>query len=323
MKVFHAVAFILVAITGSLMVSLAMPGVSRADAKSDQAGEATIAAAAHKLAAEYAAYLGDANKKVNDECSYFTDDPAPEVTPDIVLAALRRDYSQDPRIDAYVKWQFLSALPEKLSDPQELQLRRIYASQRLTFSRPGLSSQDQALLLQMGGQHRQDVEPVNEQFSAAVDEALREGNSELQYRNELAKRLTPSHDVLLAELADAYDRASHGISAETVAKKFQDDLSVWMSGTPDRDDEMQLAGVIHRMRMNIQQNVSTRFLPYYATELSTGKGESQKMHTEQAKFFSVKELFAIENHLIRGTKFDEAGADTVDKVASDKPAAGN
>ena len=78
-------------------------------------GPVQIASAA--LLKEYQTVMKDKKGEgLREKCDYFTQNKVEGLTPELILAAIEKPSSPDPRADAYVKWQLLSGVGPKFPD---------------------------------------------------------------------------------------------------------------------------------------------------------------------------------------------------------------
>ena len=182
---------------------------------------------AQELVKEAAASMKEAGpNKLHDKSDLFGETPPPEATPDAILAALEKQQSSDPRVDAYVKWQLLSGV--KAAFPDELAARAVNAYRRAPepFAHPGLERGKLTSLLYKVGMMKKDrMDEVNKGFSDSVDKITADNLYILAYRKALYARLPLTGDSVMAGLDDVSLRVRRGLDAndhwETVAGSIQ------------------------------------------------------------------------------------------------------
>src|SRR5215208_1183158 len=76
--------------------------------------KAAVDGAVDALRKEFAAAQKDPKAPLRTQADFFADKKPADLTPEAVLTALEQPVPGDPRAAAYVRWQLMSALPEKL-----------------------------------------------------------------------------------------------------------------------------------------------------------------------------------------------------------------
>src|SRR5690242_17033506 len=144
---------------------------------------------------------------LREKCDYFSQNKTEGITPEVILAALEKSISADPRADAYVKWQLLSGVEGKF--PEELKARalRVYKmAQFLPFDHPGKNHADLQRKLQRIGIHNADAEvPINKDMVEAINQFRLAAEPILSYRDELYARMPGGFETLQMGLSDIYD----------------------------------------------------------------------------------------------------------------------
>jgi hypothetical protein len=215
------------------------------------------------LKREYAAHVKDPeHDKLRTDASYFKKDAA-TVPPDAVLATIEKPIpgvpAGDARQAAYIKWQLLSALPEKLDDEHARRLLKIYDRAPLPAARYGSSKQEQKELDRLipGARKEDDVKLTSALEQQAAKAALPD-RPILALREELYRRLPLGRDKLVAGMTDAKARLDLAADKETLAALLAEDLTKWTT-TPkvDRGQVREVVEVFGKLRM-------VQSPPYYA-----------------------------------------------------------
>jgi hypothetical protein len=241
----------------------AEPAASTPDPKALARAEVTVLdAAVADLKKEYAAPLKDPqSSKLRAQSSYFVDHPV-RLAPESLLDALERPLGDDPRCVAYVRWQLLSAAPEKF-DPKHLKrVLAVYEKAPAPLPRFGLSPDDKNKLDALVLKSKRDDDAA---LSTRLEERVRQGAEAnkpiLAYRDELYARLPEGYESLVAGLRDARERtaaAAGGGAYDAHAARVVKDAQAWaQSGSADPDQCARLSEIVARLRF-------VRSEPYYA-----------------------------------------------------------
>src|SRR5438045_2517767 len=96
------------------VVWVACPGpIARAEGREAKA-QTSIQAGVAALVKEIETYLKDPKQgKLRDACDYFKENPSADVTQEQVVGVLEKSVGRNDLVNAYVKWQVLSAVPGK------------------------------------------------------------------------------------------------------------------------------------------------------------------------------------------------------------------
>jgi hypothetical protein len=191
--------------------------------------ESPLAPAIAELSKEVAEHVrtGDAPKRLASD--YFNEHPLPDVTAEQVITAIAQvPRNSDPRVQAYVQWQLLSALPETLDGRSASALLKLYQSAPQPIMRPGLELQEQQRLKRIAAQAGQESESeLSTQFTKAVDEVAAKNRFILNNRDELFARLPKTYDTLAAGFDDAMVRLETGADAEEHAEVVVEAVRAW------------------------------------------------------------------------------------------------
>src|SRR5881227_1730799 len=115
----------------------AEPAVSKPVATQKAKPGMAVNAAVAALVKEYQAYAKDPKASpLREKSNYFIENPAPDATPELVVKALESSVGGGSGAggEAYVKWQLLSAVPDKF--PEELVKRAIAVYRRTPAPSP-------------------------------------------------------------------------------------------------------------------------------------------------------------------------------------------
>lgn len=233
------------------------------DAKALARAEATVLDnAIAELKKEYAAHLKDPRASaLRAQASYFVDHPV-QLSAESVLDSIDRVAGDDPRGVAYVKWQLLSAAPEKFEGKLLKRALGLYDKAPAPPARFGLSADDQAKLEVMLLKSKQGEDSA---LSVMLEERVKqeaEANKPvLAYRSALYARLPVGYESLVAGFRDALERtqaAAGGGAYDAHAGQVVKDALAWAQGG-DADPEQcgRLAETVARLRF-------VRSNPYYA-----------------------------------------------------------
>jgi hypothetical protein len=246
--------------------SVPAPAADRAktrDAKALAKAEATVLeAAVTDLKKEYAAYVKDADtSRLRTQCTYFLDNPV-QLSVESLLDFLERPLGDDPCGVAYIKWQLLSAAPEKFDVKLLPRVLSAYEKAPAPPQRFGVSAEDRAKLDALLLKARKEEDAV---LSAKLDDRVqREAEASrpiLAYRDALYARLPEGFDSLVAGFRDAHERtlaAAGGGAYDDHAQRVVKDALAWaQSGAADPDQCARLIEIVAGLRF-------VRSPPYYA-----------------------------------------------------------
>jgi hypothetical protein len=158
--------------------------------------------------------------------------------------------SGDPRLQGYVKWQLLSALPEALDEKLAPKFLAAYRAAPPPAPRPGISQiERQQLDRAVQGKKGSEEGELQSQFDAAVSKN-RQGNQPiLAYRNELYRKLPKALDTFAASLDDAYERFHADADAKPLLKDLDRDVRGWAVGgkSPSSQSMLALARAVRKL----------------------------------------------------------------------------
>jgi hypothetical protein len=185
-------------------------------------------AAIEILTREYQEFLRrPSSSALRTQSSYFREHPAPELPPDAIVAALLQPRG-DPRLQAYIKWQLLSGLPDLLDDKLAAELFDAYRASPAPIGRPGISQlQRQQLDQRVRGRPEAEKSEIELELDAAVSRNDQENRFILAYRDALYQKLPRTIETFAAALADAQQRFEAAADAKSLLKDFDRDVRSW------------------------------------------------------------------------------------------------
>jgi hypothetical protein len=199
---------------------------------------------------------------LRDKCDYFSQNKTEGITPEVILAALEKPVSTDPRAEAYVKWQLLSGIEGKF--PEELKARalRVYKNaQFLPYDHPGKNHADLQRKLQRIGIHNSDAEvPINKDMVEAINQFRLAIEPMLSYRDELYARMPGGFEALQMGLSDIYDRVSHGAPTTEFYTTVAATVRSWALASSDADHMRQFGGALMKIHSLVKDDKNK---PYY------------------------------------------------------------
>jgi hypothetical protein len=225
-------------------------GLSAGAAPATKPAASPVAPAIAALLKEYQASLKDKKGEgLREKCDYFLTNKPDDVTPEVILAALEKPVSTDPRADAYVKRQLLSGIPGKFPDTLSARALKVYKAAPMLRPHPGLNHTDLERRLGRIGILKENAEAgINKDFGEAIS-AYRLGiDPILDYRDELYSRQTASFDVLVAALADVYDRVTHGAPTNDFWATVSASIRAWAISAGDPGRIRQLSAALLKLR---------------------------------------------------------------------------
>lgn len=174
---------------------------------------------------EFELFLRKPSSSVRTSSDYFKGKS--DIAPDAITAALQGE-GPDPRVSAYVKWQLLSGLPDRLDGDVARQVLHAYHAAPAPLMRPGVSNADRQKLDQLlAGVKQGDEGPIVEQFEAAVNEVRRGNTPILAYRDELYRRLPKNFDTFAVALDDLQQRQNASAEGKETVKLLIKDMRDW------------------------------------------------------------------------------------------------
>ncbi|HEY0008355.1 MAG TPA: hypothetical protein VGB55_06505 [Tepidisphaeraceae bacterium] len=197
--------------------------------KSDKAGvPPALSAAIETLGNEFEASAKNPSATpLRTNSDYFAAD-AKGIAADALLDALGKRLHKDPRADAYIKWQLLSAQFGVFEGDNVKTALNLYRRAPRPPARLGSSPEEQsALSSQIKGLRKEQVAEANAKWSEQVERQMQISASALKFRNELYARLPRTPDLFQAALNDADERIQLGYDAGGALKIITGDIRSW------------------------------------------------------------------------------------------------
>lgn len=191
------------------------------------------------LSTEFFTVMRDPEKPIRIECDYFKQHPCPDVTPASVLAIVERRIApttnpDDVGLQSYVKWQLLSAVPDRFEVSLTTRAVQAYRRSPRLMYRPGVSVDDQRELEQLARGRMDDAaETIEHNIEARIGRFNKYNGPILKLRGALYKRLPVRYESIAAGVDDAFERVACGIEeSETrpLIERLADDAREWMKG---------------------------------------------------------------------------------------------
>jgi hypothetical protein len=252
------------------------------------AHSAALQSAIAELTREIQAALRSGKEPPRQQSDYFESKGTSDLPPELVIAALRRPNigGSDPRVQAYVKWQLLSALPAELDDKAAADLVQAYRDAPSPGPRLGMEKHSRDELDRLIRNARQDdVDQLTERFDEMAATAAKENELMLSYRAALFAKLPPSYDAIAAGFEDLAQRIDMGIEPADQAKAVLKAVETWASGTtsPSAEQLREVAGALKQLEKTegrefyskLRWSDSTRKLSYSKSRESMSGVSSQ------------------------------------------------
>lgn len=223
-----------------------------------------IADAVKALLAEFAE-AQQANRTYTRQRPDFFDNAAERPTAEQVWRALEARHAPDPRADAYVKWQLLSALPPgPTDDPAEMRrIAGLLGRAPAPALHPLLEPRHRTQLESMAARLRPGSEDeANDRLRELSENAMKYNLPVFYYREALTDRIPPSAGRFVLAFEDLAERAKLGWSADRYRQKLLTDIRNWASspGTSARDIET-VVQAIARLRGVQSEEMPSRLRP--------------------------------------------------------------
>ena len=185
-------------------------GAKPAVAAPSPAAMAALAKASAELVKEATAEFAKPEPKLREKSDYFSASPSAEITTDAMLATLEKPQSPDPKIDAYVRWQLLSAAIKPFEGDQIAKAIALFRKLPEPVDHPGLRRDKLQSAVEKVGK---DKKNTGEQFTTQVKEQAEKvkiANKHIVLlRNDLFLRLPVNNETLLAGLDEISVRLKH------------------------------------------------------------------------------------------------------------------
>ncbi len=192
------------------------------------------------LTAEYEPLLKDQKSAAAGTTRLASDyfkDKKVTVTQDEMLATLNKKLNKDPRIDAYIKWQIISAQSGEFDEAHLKEAARLYQRpMHLPPSRPGSAPREQQeLKAHINRLNKDDVAAANDQWKQLVAFHMLQYRPMLSYREELYARLPKMPDVINLAMQDMNSRIDDGYSIKEFLNQVMSDARATAAGMKPND----------------------------------------------------------------------------------------
>ena len=196
-------------------------------AKPEKAGPPpALSAAITALGTEFEAALKDPAAVMRTKADYFSTPPA-GVDAKTLIDTLGKRLHKDPRADAYIKWQLLSAQTGLFDDDAAKHALALYRRAPKPPMRLGSSNQEQSsLAAQINKLKKDDVPQANAQWNQQLLQQAKSACA-LQYRDELYARLPRTPELFQAAFSDASDRIQAGYEVTPLLTMLTGDVRGW------------------------------------------------------------------------------------------------
>lgn len=232
-----------------LAVASGAAWAQRGEKPATSPGDAELKAAVATLVAEAEKYLDDPKAELPRSKSDFFAAGAAAIDEATLLEALGARQSRHRPVDAYVKWQLLSAIPGQFAEANVKRALQAYRRAPTPALVPGATPQERQQMDQLLQSIRQeDIAGVNEQWAARVAPVHRENDLVLRYRDHLFTRLPPSQPAFEAALADAYERVQAGIHPQRFMETVTAAIGSWSVNGASAAEMRSLAGTLAKLR---------------------------------------------------------------------------
>ena len=253
----------------ALILAALVLGAAPAAAQDDPA-RAAVESAVAALQQEVAAMQSPDDLRA--ESDYFkTGDgeaDAGDVTPEIVVEALNSRLHQAPAVDAYLKYQLLSGVPDKFPDELARPAVQAYQNAPAPIPQPGMDPQERQQMqrliqgLDQAGAKRADTE-----FQTYAEQQTQGNEQIVAYRDALYAKLPVSGPMLAAGLQDIYERSNAGIRSNNLVRLVISDAKAWAVGGAPRGDVAEVA----RQMMQLEEYDA----PQYVDGVEFKKGAAE------------------------------------------------
>lgn len=160
-------------------------------------------------------------------------------TADQLWRALDTKHSPNPRADAYVKWQLLSALPATLDEKSVKRLAALYQRAPAGVVNPAVEPRTRSEIESMGSRLRPGSEDqANDKLRDVTDKAFESNRPVFSYREALIERLPMSAGKYVLAFEEIAARAKLGWGSEAMRDNALADIRSWSVSAPA--NELQL-----------------------------------------------------------------------------------
>jgi hypothetical protein len=228
----------------------AKPAPAAADA--GKKAMAAVQAAVQSLTKELTAHEKDPKTPLREKSNYFTENPSPDVTPEVLLQAMVSKIRPDATGDSYIKWQLLSGAPGKFDAKLAPTAADALMKAARPLPRPGISADDRRQLdpLLRNVQTNDDAAAINKKLDDLVTAWEEKNKPVLAYRDELYAKLPTGPATLLARLQDGAQRGEAGIDSNIMMKGVVDDIAQWSSHDAPAKDCLTMADQVQSILLD-------------------------------------------------------------------------
>jgi hypothetical protein len=188
-------------------------------------------------------------RAIRSQSNYFTASDAEDIPQAVLLDAMEKPVSRDPRIASYVGWQLLSAVPDGFDEAQAGRAVAIYRDAPNLLPRPGISEADRAQLDEwVKGATRQNAYDLSKQLESWVARNEAINRFPLAYRDEWIRKLPVNQASLTARLEDLFERFQAGVERQVMQEALVSDIEAFARDSRAAKRELEsLAETIDRM----------------------------------------------------------------------------
>jgi hypothetical protein len=237
-----------------------------------------------------AAFKNKGARPPRSSSDYFSG-KSPGIEPEGLLAVLTRQLSQDPRIDAYIKFQLLSAVEKFDAAHAKPAINALIAAPAL-LPLPGVGTKENQIWDRKSmNVKKEDIGKVNEELRTQRDAVDAINAPMIEYRNALKDKIT-TDDAMKAKLLQARveelsQRAAAGYDTFSMWKDLATAIQTW-SATASKKDVSQMVAFL--------QDYSKRSAPSVYKELrwSSPSARTQKAYWyDQPAILNEKRMSAL------------------------------
>jgi hypothetical protein len=224
--------------------------VARAAEGKEAKAQTSIQAGVAALVKEVETYVKDPKSgKLRDACDYFKENPSADVTQEQVVGVLERNVGRGDLVNAYVKWQVLSAVPGKFDVKLAGRALSAYRNAPRPTPRPGMTASEQRSLQRVVQKMNEEkMGEINDQMTEAVSR-WREGNRPITaYRDALFQRLPAALVTFEAGFADALQRADAGMESRVHLEALVSAIKSWAAGDVKPNELAAVAQMANRAK---------------------------------------------------------------------------
>jgi phosphoenolpyruvate carboxylase len=186
---------------------------------------------------------------LREQSNFFTPVTAESISAETLLEAMAEPIDRDPRLQSYVKWQLLSAVPNGFQGKSVIKALVIYRKAPDFYPRPGISDEDRARLDEMlKGASKDDLYGLTKALEADVAKNAAANELMLSYRDEMYRRLPRTYESLMAAFEDVYERFQAGQEMKPALETLIIDTTAWAESNDSKPKELlSMAEAIDRM----------------------------------------------------------------------------